>query len=96
MSGGAYHPSEGPGAEGATGESSSQPRNPLLCFLCDDYYSEPCLLACYHTFCSRCLRGRDADGKLTCPLCGYAELQVFAYYIIISFTDKLILLILIL
>lgn len=71
MSGGAYQSSEGPVAEGTTGENASQPRNPLLCFLCDDYYSEPCLLSCYHSFCSRCLRGRDADGKLTCPLCGY-------------------------
>ncbi|XP_033607635.1 RING finger protein 207 isoform X2 [Cryptotermes secundus] len=70
MSGGAYQSSEGPVAEGTTGENASQPRNPLLCFLCDDYYSEPCLLSCYHSFCSRCLRGRDVDGKLTCPLCG--------------------------
>jgi len=75
MSGGAYHPPEGPGAEGAPGESTPQPRNPLLCFLCDDYYAEPCLLSCYHSFCSRCLRGRDVDGKLTCPLCGYVILQ---------------------
>jgi len=75
MSGGAYHPPEGPGADGAPGESAPQPRNPLLCFMCDDYYSEPCLLSCYHSFCSRCLRGRDVDGKLTCPLCGYVILQ---------------------
>ncbi|XP_049804654.1 uncharacterized protein LOC126248059 isoform X1 [Schistocerca nitens] len=70
MSGGPYHPSENPGSEGAPGDGALQPRNPLLCFLCDDYYSEPCLLACYHTFCARCLRGRETDSKISCPLCG--------------------------
>ncbi|KAG8233609.1 hypothetical protein J437_LFUL001020 [Ladona fulva] len=46
------------------------PRNPLLCYVCDDYYKEPCLLACFHTFCARCLHGHEIDGKITCPLCG--------------------------
>ncbi|XP_063220389.1 RING finger protein 207-like isoform X3 [Bacillus rossius redtenbacheri] len=69
MSGGAYHASE-QGSEVVSGDSANQVRNPLLCFICDDYYSEPCLLNCYHTFCSRCLRGRDVEGKITCPLCG--------------------------
>ena len=33
-------------------------------------YREPCLLACYHTFCAWCLRGRAQDAKLACPICG--------------------------
>lgn len=45
-------------------------RNPLLCWLCEELYEEPCLLACYHTFCSRCLRPRLHDAKILCPLCG--------------------------
>ena len=33
-------------------------------------YRDPCLLACYHTFCASCLKGRSLDGKLSCPICG--------------------------
>lgn len=44
--------------------------NPLLCYLCHQTYREPCLLACYHTFCAWCLKGRSIDGKLACPICG--------------------------
>ncbi|CAG0900191.1 unnamed protein product, partial [Darwinula stevensoni] len=47
-------------------------RNPLICSLCHQLYEEPCLLACYHTFCARCLRDRIPDGKVCCPLCGYS------------------------
>lgn len=47
-----------------------QTRNPLLCFVCDNYYNDPCLLICYHTFCAKCLQGREAERKITCPLCG--------------------------
>uniref|UniRef100_A0A8D8YKE5 RING finger protein 207 n=2 Tax=Cacopsylla melanoneura TaxID=428564 RepID=A0A8D8YKE5_9HEMI len=50
--------------------TSAGPKNPLLCHVCDDYYTEPCLLSCYHSFCARCLRGRTVDGKLSCPICG--------------------------
>ena len=53
-----------------TGLTGGGPRNPLICALCHDYYSDPCLLACYHTFCSRCLRGPHLDSKLSCPVCG--------------------------
>lgn len=45
-------------------------KNPLLCPMCHDYFIEPCLLQCYHTFCGRCLRGREQDGRIVCPLCG--------------------------
>ena len=46
-------------------------RNPFICIICNNSFQNPCLLACYHTFCAACLRGRIAkDGKLVCPLCG--------------------------
>ncbi|XP_063409969.1 RING finger protein 207-like isoform X2 [Mytilus trossulus] len=44
--------------------------NPLMCYLCTEKYEEPCILGCYHSFCSRCLSGRDVEGKMICPLCG--------------------------
>ncbi|XP_034938049.1 RING finger protein 207-like [Chelonus insularis] len=46
------------------------PRNPLTCGVCQDYYSEPCLLSCFHTVCARCIRGPHLDGKVVCPICG--------------------------
>ncbi|XP_052081989.1 RING finger protein 207-like isoform X1 [Mytilus californianus] len=44
--------------------------NPLMCYLCNEKYEEPFILGCYHSLCSRCLSGRDVEGKMTCPLCG--------------------------
>ncbi|XP_041377186.1 RING finger protein 207-like [Gigantopelta aegis] len=44
-------------------------RNPLLCYLCNEQYDDPCILGCFHSYCSRCLRGRASDGKMACPLC---------------------------
>lgn len=52
------------------GGDPAQPRNPLTCYLCNEYYSDPCLLQCFHTFCMKCLRGREVDGRISCPLCG--------------------------
>ncbi|XP_024216804.2 RING finger protein 207 [Halyomorpha halys] len=69
--GGVYHFSDN-----ATSDTSnvpvdtSQARNPLLCYICKDYFSEPCLLSCYHTFCARCLQNKSVDSKLSCPTCG--------------------------
>ncbi|XP_005094247.1 RING finger protein 207 [Aplysia californica] len=48
-------------------------RNPLLCYLCNDPYEDPRILGCFHSFCALCLRGRASDGKMTCPLCGFAH-----------------------
>ncbi|NWJ02194.1 RN207 protein, partial [Crypturellus undulatus] len=45
--------------------------HPLVCRLCREPYEQPCLLDCYHDFCAGCLRGRAADGRLACPLCGH-------------------------
>ncbi|ESO98529.1 hypothetical protein LOTGIDRAFT_142801 [Lottia gigantea] len=44
--------------------------NPLLCYLCNEQYDDPCILACFHSFCAQCLRGRCTDSRMTCPLCG--------------------------
>ncbi|KAJ8679580.1 hypothetical protein QAD02_015367 [Eretmocerus hayati] len=56
---------------GGPGTGPPGPRNPLICGVCHDYYCEPCLLSCYHTFCARCLpRGPHIDAKLSCPICG--------------------------
>lgn len=44
--------------------------NPLQCYLCNEKYNDPCILSCYHSYCSQCLRGRAADNRLSCPLCG--------------------------
>lgn len=44
--------------------------NPLQCYLCNEKYNDPCILSCYHSYCSQCLRGRATDSRLSCPLCG--------------------------
>ncbi|XP_054004193.1 RING finger protein 207-like isoform X2 [Hylaeus anthracinus] len=56
--------------DGTTGVTGGGPRNPLICGICHDYYNEPCLLSCFHTFCARCIRGPHLDGKVSCPICG--------------------------
>eukprot|EP00092_Neocalanus_flemingeri_P003832 GFUD01004128.1.p1 GENE.GFUD01004128.1~~GFUD01004128.1.p1 ORF type:complete len:1203 (+),score=265.86 GFUD01004128.1:433-4041(+) len=71
--GGGGHPGGGSGMDGMEPEINQgmeQGVNPLLCYLCHQTYREPCLLACYHTFCAWCLKGRSIDGKLACPVCG--------------------------
>ncbi|CAK9798900.1 RING finger protein 207 [Anthophora plagiata] len=55
--------------DGTTGVTGGGPRNPLICGICHDYYNEPCLLSCFHTFCARCIRGPHLEGKLSCPMC---------------------------
>ncbi|XP_031832713.1 RING finger protein 207 isoform X3 [Nomia melanderi] len=57
-------------SDGTTGVPGGGPRNPLICGVCHDYYNEPCLLSCFHTFCARCIRGPHIDGKVSCPICG--------------------------
>ncbi|XP_075849576.1 LOW QUALITY PROTEIN: RING finger protein 207 [Microcebus murinus] len=63
MSGAIFAPLEGPSSlDAASG-------HPLVCPLCHAQYERPCLLDCFHSFCTDCLRGRATDGRLTCPLC---------------------------
>ncbi|BFZ23795.1 hypothetical protein BsWGS_26834 [Bradybaena similaris] len=68
MSGDIFQPME-------NSDEASQPatRNPLLCYLCNEPYREPCIFGCFHSFCSRCLLGRGTEGKMSCPLCGYVH-----------------------
>ncbi|XP_011862094.1 PREDICTED: RING finger protein 207-like isoform X2 [Vollenhovia emeryi] len=61
---------DGVGDDGTTGVPGGGPRNPLTCGVCHDYYNEPCLLSCFHTFCARCIHGPHIDGTVKCPLCG--------------------------
>ncbi|XP_047581898.1 RING finger protein 207 isoform X2 [Lutra lutra] len=63
MSGAIFTPLEGLGAlDAASG-------HPLVCPLCHAQFERPCLLDCFHDFCTGCLRGRATDGRLSCPLC---------------------------
>ncbi|CAG7831065.1 unnamed protein product, partial [Allacma fusca] len=57
----------GPG-EAENFESCS--RNPLLCLICNSIYEDPRLLACFHSFCAKCLQGRTGETKIQCPICG--------------------------
>ncbi|XP_064610382.1 RING finger protein 207-like [Liolophura sinensis] len=45
-------------------------RNPLLCYLCNEQFEDPRIFPCFHSFCSKCIRGHVSDGKIVCPLCG--------------------------
>ncbi|XP_076679813.1 RING finger protein 207 isoform X3 [Andrena cerasifolii] len=56
--------------DGTAGVTGGGTRNPFICGVCHDYYNEPCLLSCFHTFCARCIRGPHLDGKVSCPICG--------------------------
>ncbi|XP_076233820.1 RING finger protein 207 isoform X3 [Calliopsis andreniformis] len=56
--------------DGTTGVTGGELRNPLICGVCHNFYNEPCLLSCFHTFCARCIRGPHVDGKVFCPTCG--------------------------
>ncbi len=46
--------------------------NMLQCGGCQQPYSEPCLLDCFHTVCARCLRPLvdAANREVSCPFCG--------------------------
>ncbi|XP_012526543.1 RING finger protein 207 isoform X3 [Monomorium pharaonis] len=61
---------DGVGDDGTTGVPGGGPRNPLTCGVCHNYYNEPCLLSCFHTFCARCIHGPHIDGTIKCPICG--------------------------
>ncbi|XP_011701848.1 PREDICTED: RING finger protein 207-like [Wasmannia auropunctata] len=61
---------DGIGDDGTTGVPGGGPRNPLTCGVCHNYYNEPCLLSCFHTFCARCIHGPHIDGTIKCPICG--------------------------
>jgi len=51
-------------------DSADSTRNPLHCLICNNVFDDPRLLACYHSFCAKCLDGRLGDTKVVCPLCG--------------------------
>lgn len=49
---------------------SADSNNPLICSVCDQYFRNPCLLSCYHSFCTQCLGGPHPEEKVFCPSCG--------------------------
>lgn len=64
-------------------------RNPLLCLICNNIYEDPRLLACYHSFCAKCLQGRIGETRLVCPLCGYVKTSSFLLLCYYQFTYSL-------
>lgn len=49
-------------------------QSPLVCDLCSEYYTEPLMLSCLHSFCKKCLlKAKDeqgnAEGCLKCHTC---------------------------
>ena len=43
----------------------------LHCQNCRQIFADPCLLACYHTVCARCMVRSGDPRQLVCPICGY-------------------------
>ena len=39
------------------------------CSECDEYYKDPCMLPCLHTFCLQCLEKQESQDTLHCPNC---------------------------
>ena len=47
------------------------PASLLVCQSCQKQYSDPCLLACFHSFCARCVRAHiTPEKKVVCSICG--------------------------
>jgi hypothetical protein len=40
----------------------------LTCAICSDYYQDPRLLPCSHTFCFQCIEKSIKNGGFNCPL----------------------------
>ncbi|XP_045161431.2 RING finger protein 207-like [Mercenaria mercenaria] len=57
-----------------TEEFDSTKWNPLHCNVCNEQYKDPCILQCYHSFCTQCIQGMVEEGKVLCPLCGRVTL----------------------
>ena len=39
------------------------------CSECDEYYKDPRMLPCLHTFCLQCLEKQESQDTLHCPNC---------------------------
>ena len=50
--------------------SSSRPEKDCLCPVCHDFYSDPIMLLCSHSFCKNCIQEWwTQKGSKTCPVC---------------------------
>ena len=50
--------------------SSSRPEEDCLCPVCRDFYSDPIILLCGHSFCKNCIHEWwTQKGSKTCPVC---------------------------
>ena len=62
-------------AEGVivTKKSLAELKREVTCAICQEYYTKPKLLPCYHYFCKECIlqlvRCADADKSISCPEC---------------------------
>lgn len=49
-------------------------RNQLICPLCSQYYSDPRMLPCLHSFCTKCIEQLKREGNIMkCPTCGSSK-----------------------
>ncbi|XP_019856250.1 PREDICTED: tripartite motif-containing protein 2-like [Amphimedon queenslandica] len=52
-------------------------RNPLICPLCLQYFTDPIMLPCLHSFCMKCIdqlkRESTQNSSLKCPTCGSSK-----------------------
>jgi len=52
---------------------ASNTANPAACELCSDFFTDPRMLPCLHSFCKKCLQKllgeHGTDDKLRCPTC---------------------------
>ena len=50
--------------------SSSRPEEDCICPVCCDFYSDPIILLCGHSFCKNCIQEWwTQKGSKTCPVC---------------------------
>ena len=48
-------------------------KNPLICQVCSEYYTDPLMLPCLHSFCKTCIQhliDQEGNGNVKCPTCG--------------------------
>ena len=44
------------------------------CAVCDNFFNDPRILPCLHSFCSKCIVSLNQDNSVTCPTCSYQSL----------------------
>lgn len=48
-------------------------KNPLVCQICSEYYTDPIMLPCLHSFCKKCVYNMMEQGDSKCPTCGSSK-----------------------